>query len=132
MKWLFLSLAWLCVALGFLGVFLPVLPTTPFLLLALFLFARSSPRWRIALMRHPLLGPYIRGYASKEGLSVRAKAVTLVILWVTIAVSVVWVADEWWSRLILIGVAVGITLHILLKKTRRRETNPATDPSENQ
>lgn len=132
MKWLFLSLAWLCVALGFLGVFLPVLPTTPFLLLALFLFARSSPRWRIALMRHPLLGPYIRGYASKEGLSVRAKAVTLVILWVTITVSVLWVADVWWSRLILIGVAVGITLHILLKKTRRRETNPATDPSENQ
>lgn len=132
MKWLFLSLAWLCVALGFLGVFLPVLPTTPFLLLALFLFARSSPRWRIALMRHPLLGPYIRGYASKEGLSVRAKAVTLVILWVTITVSVVWVADVWWSRLILIGVAVGITLHILLKKTRRRETNSATDPFENQ
>lgn len=132
MKWLFLSLAWLCVALGFLGVFLPVLPTTPFLLLALFLFARSSPRWRIALMRHPLLGPYIRGYASKEGLSVRAKTVTLVILWVTITVSVLWVADVWWSRLILIGVAVGITLHILLKKTRRRETNPATDPSENQ
>lgn len=132
MKWLFLSLAWLCVALGFLGVFLPVLPTTPFLLLALFLFARSSPRWRIALMRHPLLGPYIRGYASKEGLSVRAKAVTLVILWVTITVSVLWVADVWWSRLILIGVAVGITLHILLKKTRRRETNSATDPSENQ
>lgn len=132
MKWLFLSLAWLCVALGFLGVFLPVLPTTPFLLLALFLFARSSPRWRIALMRHPLLGPYIRGYASKEGLSVRAKAVTLAILWVTITVSVLWVADVWWSRLILIGVAVGITLHILLKKTRRRETNSATDPSENQ
>lgn len=132
MKWLFLSLAWLCVALGFLGVFLPVLPTTPFLLLALYLFSRSSPRWRIALMRHPLLGPYVRGYASKEGLSVRAKAVTLVILWVTIAVSVVWVADVWWSRLILVAVAVGITIHILLKKTRRPESTPATDPSENQ
>lgn len=132
MKGLFLSLAWLSVGLGFLGVFLPLLPTTPFLLLALYLFARSSPRWRVALMRHPLLGPYVRGYASNEGLSVRAKAVTLAILWVTITVSVVWVAEVWWSRLILVAVAVGITIHILLKKTRRQESAPATDPSENQ
>lgn len=120
MKWIFLALGWLCVALGFLGVFLPLLPTTPFLLLALFLFGRSSPKWRLALMRHRLLGPYIRGYASKEGLSVRAKSTTLAVMWAAMLVSAVFIADTWWPRLLLLAVAVGVSVHILLKKTRRR------------
>ena len=128
MKWLLLALAWLCVALGFLGVFLPLLPTTPFLLLAVFLFARSSPRWRIALMRHRLLGPYLRGYASKEGLSVRAKAATLAILWGTILASLFLLADSWWVRLVLLAVGVGVTIHILLRKTRRPDGAPCGRP----
>ena len=128
MKWLLLALAWLCVGLGFLGVFLPLLPTTPFLLLAVFLFARSSPRWRIALMRHRLLGPYLRGYASKEGLSVRAKAATLAILWGTILASLFLLADSWWVRLVLLAVGVGITIHILLRKTRRPDGAPCGRP----
>lgn len=126
MKWLLLALAWLCVGLGFLGAFLPLLPTTPFLLLAVFLFARSSPRWRIALIRHRLLGPYLRGYASKEGLSVRAKAATLAILWGTILASLFLLADSWWARGVLLAVGVGVTIHILLRKTRRAG-NPETD-----
>lgn len=119
MKWIFLALGWLCVGLGFVGVFLPLVPTTPFLLLALFLFARSSPKWRLVLMRHRLLGPYIRGYASKEGLSVRAKATTLAVMWGTMLVSILFIADTWWLRLLLLAIAVGVSVHILLKKTRR-------------
>lgn len=119
MRWLFFVLGWLCVGLGFVGVFLPLVPTTPFLLLALFLFARSSPRWRLTLMRHKLLGPYIRGYASKEGLSVQAKATTLAVLWGTMLVSVVFIAETWWLRVLLLGIAAGVSVHILLKKTRR-------------
>ena len=128
MKWLLLALAWLCVALGFLGVFLPLLPTTPFLLLAVFLFARSSPRWRIALMRHRLLGPYLRGYASKEGLSVRAKAATLAILWGTILASLFLLAASWWVRLVLLAVGVGVPIHILLRHTRRPDRAPCGRP----
>ena len=119
MKRLFFVLAWLCVALGFLGVFLPLLPTTPFLLLALFLFARSSPRWRIALMKHRLLGPYIRGYDSNEGLSVRTKATTLAVMWAAMLFSVVFIVRTPWLRILLLAIAVGVSVHILLKKTRR-------------
>ena len=119
MKRLFFALAWLCVALGFLGVFLPLLPTTPFLLLALFLFARSSPRWRIALMKHRLLGPYIRGYASNEGLSIRTKATTLAVMWAAMLFSVVFIVRTPWLRILLLAIAVGVSVHILLKKTRR-------------
>ncbi len=120
MKRFLLALGCLCVGLGFVGVFLPLLPTTPFLLLALYLFSRSSPKRRQALMRHRLLGPYIKGYASKAGLSVQAKATTLAVMWAAMLLSVVLIAEEWWLRLLLLAVAAGITVHILLKKTRRR------------
>lgn len=120
MRWLFFILGWLCVGLGFVGVFLPLVPTTPFLLLALYLFARSSPKWRLMLMRHRLLGPYIRGYASKEGLSVRAKATTLAVMWGTMLFSVLFIARTWWMRLLLLAVAAGVSVHILLRETRHR------------
>lgn len=119
MRGLFLVLGWLCVGLGFLGVFLPLLPTTPFLLLALFLFARSSPRLRVRLMRNKLLGPYIAGYATNEGLSVRAKVTTLTVMWGTMLVSVFCIVDTWWLRVVLLAISAGVTVHILLKKTRR-------------
>lgn len=128
MKWLFTALAWLCVGLGFLGVFLPLLPTTPFLLLALFLFARSSPRGRAMLMRHRILGPYIRGYASKAGLSVRAKATTLAVMWAAMLFSVVFIARNWWLRALLLAIAAGVSVHILLKKTRRGSSTEAENP----
>ena len=103
----------------------PRLPATPRgelfggLLLALFLFARSSPRWRIALMKHRLLGPYIRGYASNEGLSVRTKATTLAVMWAAMLFSVVFIVRTPWLRTLLLAIAVGVSVHILLKKTRR-------------
>lgn len=119
MRWLLLATGWLCVGLATAGVFLPLVPTTPFLLLALWLFARSSPRLRLMLLRHRLLGPYIRGYASKEGLSWRAKVTTLALMWGTMAMSAFLLVEEWWVRGILLAVAVGVSAHILLKKTRR-------------
>lgn len=70
-------------------------------------------------MRNRLLGPYIRGYASKEGLSVRSKATTLAVMWGTMLVSVAFVAETWWLRGLLLAIAAGVTVHIVLKKTRR-------------
>lgn len=106
-------------ALGFVGIFLPLLPTTPFLLLALVLFARSSPRWRAWVLRNKMLGPYVAGYATDVGLPVRAKVVTIAILWVTIGVSVIWFAQAWWLRILLLAIAAAVTVHILMKKTRK-------------
>ena len=119
MKILLAILGCIAFALGIVGIFLPLLPTTPFLLLALFLFARSSPRWRIALMKHRLLGPYIRGYASNEGLSVRTKATTLAVMWAAMLFSVVFIVRTPWLRILLLAIAVGVSVHILLKKTRK-------------
>ena len=67
LRYVLLAIGWLSVALGVIGIFLPVLPTTPFLLLAAACFARSSPRFYQWLVEHPRLGPWIRDYLDGNG-----------------------------------------------------------------
>ena len=66
-------LGFLFVGLGLIGIFLPILPTTPFLLLASFFFARSSPRFDHWLQNTPWLGDYVRHYKQKSGVTLRTK-----------------------------------------------------------
>ncbi len=87
MRYLLLAIGWLSVALGVAGIFLPVLPTTPFLLLAAACFARSSPRFHQWLVTHPRLGPWIKGYLSGVGMPVKAKVYAIGLMWLSIAVS---------------------------------------------
>ncbi|MFI3294387.1 MAG: YbaN family protein [Rikenellaceae bacterium] len=111
----------LCVALGTLGVFLPILPTTPFLLLAVFFFSKSSPGLSVRLRESRLLGSYISAYYSDgAGLSVVQKVRIIIILWGTILVSVVWFTDLLWVRILLLVVAVGVSIHICLLGRGRR------------
>jgi uncharacterized membrane protein YbaN (DUF454 family) len=72
-KRLFILLGFLNVGLGVAGIFLPLLPTTPFLLLAAYLFARSSARWNRWLLNHRRLGPYIHAFRNKTGLTRQQK-----------------------------------------------------------
>lgn len=65
---LLLAIGWLSVSLGIIGIFLPVLPTTPFLLLAAACFARSSRRFYLWLVEHPRLGPWVRDYLDGHGI----------------------------------------------------------------
>lgn len=77
MRVIWLAVGWLCVALGVLGVALPVLPTTPFLLLAAYAFARSSPRLHDWLVMHPLFGPPIEDWRREGAISRRAKRLAI-------------------------------------------------------
>jgi uncharacterized membrane protein YbaN (DUF454 family) len=77
-----------CVALGVLGMFLPLLPTTVFLLMAAYCYSRSSERFHTWLLNNRLFGDYIRNYKSGRGISMRQKVTTTSILWVSIGVSI--------------------------------------------
>jgi hypothetical protein len=66
---IYLSVGFVCVGLGVLGIPLPLLPTTPFLLLAAYCFARGSDRWYRWLMTHPVLSPYILAFRERRGLT---------------------------------------------------------------
>lgn len=73
MRLVFLILGWFFVALGVIGAFLPILPTTPFLLLAVGCFARSSPKLEAWLMNHKTFGPPLKNWRERGAISKRAK-----------------------------------------------------------
>jgi uncharacterized membrane protein YbaN (DUF454 family) len=100
------------VALGAAGVVLPLLPATPFFLLAAGSFARTSPRFHRWLTEHQFFGRIIRAYRERRGLTSREKALTLIALWVSLGVSALLVSRPF-PRIVLATVAVGVTLHIL-------------------
>lgn len=113
-----------CVALGVVGMFLPVLPTTPFLLLAAVCYARSSQRLYDWLLTNRWFGAYIRNYCEGRGMARSHKIAVLLLLWLTIGASVVFGVQLWWVRLLLLVIAAGVTTHILKIRTFRSEDAP--------
>lgn len=107
--------------LGMLGIPLPLLPTTPFLLLSAWLFARSSERFYIWLISHRYFGRYIRDYREKGGVGITVKIVAVALLWVTIGISACLAVELWWVRILLLVIAIGVSAHILSLKTIRRD-----------
>lgn len=101
------------VGLGTLGIFVPLLPTVPFLLLAAACFARSSERFHDWLMEHPHLGPVLHGYLSGQGIPARAKIGALILLWISIPVSVFFFISLLWVQILLIGIGLAVTIHLL-------------------
>ncbi|MEW6309223.1 MAG: YbaN family protein, partial [Bacillota bacterium] len=86
-RWLLLAAGSVALALGVLGLFLPLLPATPFLLLSAACYSRSSERFYRWLVNHRVLGTYIRNYVERRGVTMRAKLYTLGVLWTTMLIS---------------------------------------------
>ena len=110
------------VGLGTVGVFVPLLPTTPFLLLAATCFIRSSDRMYAWLMHHRWFGGYLRNYREHRAISLRAKVLSLTLLWGAIGYSAVFAARAWWLRALLGVIAVGVTIHLVRLNTVRNTT----------
>lgn len=118
-----------CVGLGILGMFLPLMPTTVFLLMAAYCYSRSSERFYNWLLNNRLCGEYIRNYKSGRGMTMRQKATTMLTLWPSIGLSIWLVNVRFWPTLILAIVAVAVTTHILWLKTYRPEAEQSDDAS---
>jgi uncharacterized protein len=103
----------LCVALGVLGIFLPVLPTTPFLLLAAFCYARSSQRLHEWLLENRWFGEYLKNYHEGHGMRLRHKVLALAVMWASIGWTTLAVIHVWWGKLMLLLIAFGVTVHLL-------------------
>jgi hypothetical protein len=115
----------LSVATGILGIFLPVLPTTPFMLLAAFCYARSSPRCHHWLLHNRWFGAYIRNYRAGRGMPIQQKTLTIAVLWVTIGATAIYALTTWWGRALLLAVASAVTIHLVCIKTCKEGTAPA-------
>lgn len=107
----------LSLTLGMIGIFIPILPTTPFLLLASFLFLKSSTRLLNWLINHKYLGSYIQNFQIHKAIPLTVKITSVTFLWITILSSAFIFIDKIWLRLLLIGIAVAVSIHILSYKT---------------
>lgn len=108
-----------CLALAVLGVFLPLLPATPFLLLASACYVRSSERLHGWLMGNRVLGGYIRNFQERRGIPFRAKLVTVAILWLSLLYSI-YRLELLWVELILVGMGLTSSFFIFRMKTQKR------------
>lgn len=115
-RYLLLTIGWLSVLLGVIGIFLPVLPTTPFLLLAAACFMHSSTRFYDWLVSHPRLGPWIHDYLEGQGIPLRGKVYAISLMWLSIALSC-YLVTMMWARAFMLTSAVLVSLYILRQKT---------------
>jgi len=112
------------IGLGIIGIFLPVLPTTPFLLLGAFCYSRGSNALHRKLLENPILGEYIRDYQEGRGVPLAQKIISITFLWLTIGGSILFVKPALWLSLLLFGIATGVTIHLVRIKTKKPDSIP--------
>ena len=98
--------------LGAIGIVLPVLPTTPFLLLALACYLRSSERMTHWILNNKYFGKYIRNYRAGKGIPLKTKLIAITTLWLTITISA-YIIFNLWVALVLYIIAVAVTIHLV-------------------
>ena len=111
----------LSLVLGIVGLFLPMLPTTPFLLLSAAAWVKASPKLYEWLLNHRVFGEYIRNYREHRAIPLRAKIISVSLLWLTIGYCIFAVVTEWWwAQVLLAVIAIAVSWHILSFKTLKK------------
>ena len=107
--------------LGVIGIFVPMLPTTPFLLLSAAVWVKASPKLYDWLLNHKVFGEYIRNYREHRAVPLRVKISSVLLVWLTIGYCIFWVVNEWWwAQLLMALLATAISWHILSFKTLKK------------
>lgn len=119
-KLLLFICGWLLLAIAAIGVFLPVLPTTPLVILAATCFSFSSKKAYGYILKSRFFGPYIENYRTKQGVSVGVKVRGIVMLWALLLLSAV-LMRTLWSSVLFTVIGIGVTIHLLMLKTKRPE-----------
>ncbi len=115
-KYVYILLGSVSLALGVIGIAVPVLPTTPFLLLTSFFYLRSSERLHGWLMNNRILGPYIYSYMTYKAIPGKTKLFTIIFLWSTLTISMI-VVPSLHVRIFLAVVGITVTVHLVLLRT---------------
>jgi uncharacterized membrane protein YbaN (DUF454 family) len=119
-RWALLALGWTAFGLGMIGLALPVLPTTPFLLVALWAFSRSSRRFHGWLWNHGLFGPPLRRWHRERALPWWTKAMALGSMAASLSYVALRVRPPWWALLAMAAVLVAGAGYVLRIPTRPR------------
>lgn len=116
-----------CLGLAVLGAVLPLLPTTPFLLLAAALFFRGSPRLYHWLLSNRQFGPLIRDYRAGRGIPRRAQRLAILLVWLSLGATVAFVNDLLWLEVLLLANAIGVTIYLARLPVRENWVAPIGD-----
>jgi uncharacterized membrane protein YbaN (DUF454 family) len=118
-KTIYVILGSISLVLGTLGIFLPLLPTTPFYLLTAWLYMQGSEKLYCKVMNNKYFGTIVRSFQEDKSVPLRTKVITVSMLWVTILLSAFLAISAWWLRLLLFAIAIGVTIHVLSYKTKK-------------
>ncbi len=113
----------LCVVLGVIGIFLPVLPTTPFILLAAWCFSRSSQRFHQWLRSHRYLGQIVVAWENGEGIPAKIRNRVLLVMWISLLASTLLVAKVW-AGLMFVIIGAGVSIYLLRLPEKVEQTLP--------
>ena len=108
-----ISAGMICVGLGAIGIIVPGLPTTPFLLLAAYCFARSSEHFHSWLLNHRWFGSYVRNFEEGRGMTRRAKGITILLAWISFGVTIVFFVPVLWGQVGMVLMATILTIYLL-------------------
>jgi uncharacterized protein len=120
-KGVFIILGTLFLGLGAVGIVVPILPTTPFLLLSAACYLKGSQRMHRWLLSNKLFGSYIKNYREGKGISAKGKIITLSLLWITILYSTFFLVSLAVIQAILLAVCIGVTIHLVRIPTYKKE-----------
>lgn len=110
---LLVGAGWLSLAAGVVGLFLPLIPSVPFLLLSVICFSRSSECFHSWLVQHKQLGPMLKSYLMHGAVPLRAKVLAIAMVWVSFPVTSFLFVEKVWLRVVLLCVAACVTLYLL-------------------
>jgi uncharacterized membrane protein YbaN (DUF454 family) len=111
---LFIAAGSISLGIGIVGIAVPLLPTTPFLLLAAYCYSRGSRRLHNKLLSNRLIGSYLKNYLEGKAMSLKAKIWSISILWVVIGCTAAFVTDSLIIKIVLLAVGSGVTVHVAL------------------
>ena len=117
LRYTLIGFGWLNVGFGIIGAFLPLMPTTVFLLIAAACFAKSSEKFYTWLLTNKHLGKFVLNYREKKGMSLRSKCIAVTMLFFAIGYSTFFVAESLWLKIILVTIALGVSLYIISLRT---------------
>lgn len=117
-------------SLGIVGIFLPVLPTTPFLLISAACYFNNSKRFYNWLIGHRIFGRYIRSYMRYGAVSQKARIFSLASLWIVMTLTIVFFVNAGWLRILLFIIALAVTVHLMLLKPLTEEMGNELDKEE--
>ena len=119
-KKIYICVGLLALGLGIIGVFLPVMPTVPFLLVALFCFERSSKKYHDMILNNKYFGKVLKDYYKGKGLTISVKIKAILFLSCGIGFSF-YKVQHLHLRIMLVVIWLGVTIHIILLKTKPKE-----------